>query len=527
MSEEPPAPIETAPADKEGEPLRTDILTFVVKAILLLPQLLVPLGFVSFSILDDGLPSEAVYIALLIVAALSLILITAYLNWSRFTYRIGEADIRVESGILSRAARSVPYERIQDVSLEQRLVPRLLGLVEVKFETGAGGKDELSLAYLSEEQGEALRELVRERRDGVTQAPATPATDNAGARPVEPATTLFAMGPKRLFTFGLFEFSLAVFAVIGGLFQYAETFAGFELWDADLWREWVEGSESWISGLGPMVQVISAIAGLITLVVIGSVTGLIRTFLRDWDFRLERTPKGFRRRRGLLTKTDVVMPAHRVQAVRIGTGWLRRRFGWNGLKFISLAQDSGSASHDVAPFAQEEELAPIIHAAGFVPPRDAIDWHRPSEAHRNMSMAFNGAVLGTIGVGLLLLLTFGEVENVDFAGLFSLIPFSIGAILVGREYYLWRTARNAIDGRQVYRRKGWLAPSTSIANRIKLQSVEIKQGPIARWKGYADLHLGLAGGSFALEGVPIARAREMRAAILGSIAEADFSEINR
>ena len=58
------------------------------------------------------------------------------------------------------------------------------------------------------------------------------------------------------------------------------------------------------------------------------VTGPVRTFLRDWDFRLDRTAKGFRRRRGLFTRTDVVMPAHRVQALRFTTGIMRRRFGW-------------------------------------------------------------------------------------------------------------------------------------------------------------------------------------------------------
>jgi len=46
--------------------------------------------------------------------------------------------------------------------------------------------------------------------------------------------------------------------------------------------------------------------------VVGMLSGIVRTFLRDWDFRLERTSKGFRRRRGMFTRTDVVMPVHRV-----------------------------------------------------------------------------------------------------------------------------------------------------------------------------------------------------------------------
>ena len=85
--------------------------------------------------------------------------ILAYLRWARFTYTVGADDIRVESGFC-RARRGRYRERIQDVSIEQKFVPRLFEFVEVKFETGAGGGDDLKLAYLPEVEGERLRELV-------------------------------------------------------------------------------------------------------------------------------------------------------------------------------------------------------------------------------------------------------------------------------------------------------------------------------------------------------------------------------
>src|SRR5690606_21979989 len=86
----------------------------------------------------------------------------AWLQWRKLTYLTGTDDIRVEKGLLSRSARSVPYERIQDVSIEQKWIPRLLGLAEVRFETGAGGKEEIALAYLTLAESARLRELVRE-----------------------------------------------------------------------------------------------------------------------------------------------------------------------------------------------------------------------------------------------------------------------------------------------------------------------------------------------------------------------------
>ncbi|WP_435419240.1 PH domain-containing protein [Parerythrobacter aurantius] len=505
-----------------AEARRTHPLSFAVKGLQALPQLAVPLAFGGYSIIDSelsGLAGSLAFGALLVIAVLFL---PSWLQWRRFTYSVGANDIRVESGVLSRAARSVPYERIQDVSLEQKFVPRLLGLVQVRFETGAGGKDELALSWLSQSEGETLRELVRERREG-NAAVETP-SDAAPVR--EETELLFAMGPPRLLKFGVFEFSLAVFAVLGGLAQYAEMFWNVEVWDPDLYMDWIAGPGHWLLELGLLAQVLGVLAGLAALLAIGLVTGVVRTVLRDWGFRLERTAKGFRRRRGLLTRTDVVMPVHRVQALEIVTGIVRRRWGWSGLKFVSLAKDAGSASHVVAPFAQDEELVPIIRAAGFRPAGRDVAWQRRTQAYRNVSMLIDGGVLTLLSAALLLLSQGLEIEGLADRWYMALIPAAFGAGLVLRQYFLWRRDRYAIDEVQVYRRHGWLSPALRIASRTKLQSVEIRQGPLARRMGYASLHLGLAGGTFSLEGIPVAGARELRRAVLESISEQDFSQLD-
>ena len=128
---------------RQEDARRTDPRSFAVRAVTMLFQLVIPLAVASVTILDDGDIGDLVgYFLPLVIVIILLNVVIAYLQWTKLTYTVGESDIRVESGVLSRAARSVPYERIQDVSLEQKLLPRLFGLVEVKFETGAGGKDD-------------------------------------------------------------------------------------------------------------------------------------------------------------------------------------------------------------------------------------------------------------------------------------------------------------------------------------------------------------------------------------------------
>ncbi|WP_234026942.1 PH domain-containing protein [Erythrobacter sp. HKB08] len=508
------APRSMAPERPEPVPQHTNSLSVAAQALASLRNALFPMIAVFFGSGSGGFGMMlAIGIGVLIFG---IGIIASYLRWMRFTYTVGEQDIRVESGILARAARSVPYERIQDVALEQALIPRLLGLVEVRFETGAGGKDELKLSYLDEAEGERLRELVRARKDGVEASGDTETAEGAPAKAEEQGELLFAMGPTRLVTFGLFEFSLAVFAVLIGLTQQFDFLLPFDLWDFDAWDEQLAGPGAALAGLGPTAQIVGGIIGLAALVVVGFATGVVRTVTRDWDFRLERTAKGFRRRRGLFTRTDVVMPVHRVQALKIGTRMIRRRFGWHGLKFVSLAQDAGNASHDVAPFAQLSEIEPIVRAAGFEPPADDLDWHRASRKFRTDSALIEFAVLALIALGVAIFSPIMEL---------ALIPLGIGVLLAARQLFLWQYDRNALTARQLFVRSGWLAPRTEIADRVKLQSVEIRQGPLARARGYATLHLGLAGGSLSAEGLPAERAEELREAILSSIAGTDFSEL--
>ena len=112
---------------RDGEPRRTDPRTFLVQAVEIIPRMVVPLVAVAFATRDEGsfaLPVMLGFGALFLAASTFF----AFLGWWRQTYRVGDSDIRLETGVLSRAARSVPYERIQDVSLEQGFVPRLFGL---------------------------------------------------------------------------------------------------------------------------------------------------------------------------------------------------------------------------------------------------------------------------------------------------------------------------------------------------------------------------------------------------------------
>jgi putative membrane protein len=504
---------EMAPA-VDGE--RLHISGLLVGFVSGLPQLVFPMVAAIFGVRKADNP---VLIPIVIAAVLLFSLFFRWLAWLRFQYFVGEHDIRVEKGILNRTARSIPYERIQDVSIEQKPLARMMGLGEVKFETGGGDGDDAKLSFVTLEEASRLRALIRSGKAGIEVA----ALADAPAPEEEDAHPIFAMDGKRVFVFGLYSFSLVIFAVLGGLAQQFDFLLPFDFWDFKHWIGLAEErgvSVNQINGVGVFAQIILAFGAITSLIFIGVATGVVRTILREYGFRLDQTAKGFRRRRGLFTLTDVIMPTHRVQAAIVQTGPFRKRRGWHSLKFVSLAQDSKEETNYVAaPFATLEEVWRIAIAATIAAPDGDERLQRGVATYWLTQLWFIVPVLLT-AMAALVIFADTPIGRTTLLLLLLLLP--------GAFFWLdWRQYRFGLDDHQLYLRRGWWRQQMTIAPQVKVQSVEIAQGPLSRRQGLASLRFGIAGGTMEMVALPLATAVAIRDAVMEKVAAVDYSAINQ
>jgi putative membrane protein len=400
-----------------------------------------------------------------------------FLRWLKLEYRVGAHEIRIESGFLSRTSRAIPFDRVTDVDIEQGPVHRLFGLAKVKLETGAsaGAKEEEGVLHtISLARAEALREHIRARRG---QAVAHVA---AGAVTEGPA--LFAMDTKRVALAGLFNFSLAVIAGLFGVTQTLGNWLGFDPFERQFWLDLLNRSEP-LQNLVMAHQIVAILGGSALLILLGIGTGLVRTALREYGFRLDRTETGFRRRRGLLTLTDVTIPARRAQAAILANGPVRWKFGWWVLKLQSLAQDGGRGDHVVAPLAREGEAAHVLASLGWpaVPSGDA--W-------RPVSRAFVTSFLGIfIPAGL------ATIIALPFFGPIGLLWLAGAGLAVALRCLDWRHTRYAQGEGSLFIETGWWRHRRSIIPKRKIQSIDLTENFWSRAFGICTLRLGVAGGS--------------------------------
>ena len=434
-----------------------------------------------------------------IVAVMGFLFITfsigsLLLKWLKLEYRVGAHELRIDSGWLSRTSRAIPFDRVTDVDLEQGPLHRLCGLARVRLETGAsaGSKQEEGVLHtISLERAEQLRDHIRARRGQAPVAASTAAAED------DPA--LYAMDTRRVLLAGLFNFSLAVIAGLFGVTQTMGDALGFDPFKRSFWLDLLDRSEP-LRDLLMAHQIVAAIGGSLVLILFGIGTGLVRTVLRDHGFRLDRTEAGFRRRRGLLTLTDVSIPAKRIQAAILADGPVRRSFGLSEVKLQTLAQDGGKGDHVVAPLAREDESGAILHSLAWPVSPSGATW-RPVSFAFVSSFAF-----------LLLPATIATAIAAVFVGPAALLLLAGAALAVGLRWLDWKLTRYALSRGMLFIETGWWKRRRSILPARKVQSVDLAENFWTRAFKVCDVRLGVAGGSgFSHHHVPALSRQEAEA----------------
>ncbi|ODP39342.1 PH domain-containing protein [Sphingomonas turrisvirgatae] len=410
--------------------------------------------------------------ALLIAGvAAAVALFFTWLNWRRFTYAVGPDELVVERGVFSLSRRSIPLERIQDVSIERKPLHRLFGLAEVRIETGGGDADEAVLDSVSLGEAARLRAALRGRHVAAHQA-----GDEATVTGPHVLPVVFAMTPGRVLLLGLFSFSLVWLAALFGIIQSLDQFVDLG-WDqlrdyAGTAREQAQARFS--------VAAVLMVAGI--AIALGVASGVVSTILRDWNFTLRAGEGRFRRTRGLLTRSEVVVAMRRVQLALVQRGPLRGWLGWNALSVQTLGgSNDPSGRQSLAPLAREDEVAQIVSMAGL-PPFERLPLRSVDGGH------VVRALLRTVPAPLIAIVAAAIfVTPLTLVGLVILPPLIVSALLQRRfhRFALLETSLQVMRG--VIVQRDWIVPVDNV------QVLTVRQGPLQRALGIASVAIDTAG----------------------------------
>lgn len=316
----------------EAVGLRTHPLTSVVQGALWAVGASV--GLVSSVFTGDGWGDLSPLISLLIALGSGLVVGMGFgfLSWLFTRYVIDGTELRINSGVITKASRRIPYERIQSVDIAEPLVARIFGLAELRIEM-AGGKDSrTSLRFLPLAGARDLRRVLLARAHGGTQA-------DAQVEVEEQRSVITVVPPQRV--------------IIGTLLSLDFLFAAI-------------GSLALLVGAMWFSQVVVLLGGIIPL---GSwlVQIVGKRVLQQWDFTLSRGHDGLRIERGLLSRTSQSIPFARVQGIAVKEPFVWRRLGWQRLEvdiagYAAHGDDQGADSSSTLLPISDRQLADAVIA---------------------------------------------------------------------------------------------------------------------------------------------------------------------
>lgn len=270
----------------------------------------------------------------------------------RLTDRLGE----LRSGVLFRTHRQLPFDRIESVDTVEPLIPRLLGLAEVRVHAISTGDQDLRLRYLTRVDALVLREELASRRTAVGVP--------AGAPGAPPSSAPLLRVPASELLLGYLLIPVGRVLVVG------------------LWAVLV------VAVLGRGVDVVGvALAGGLFFV-LPALFNAGRQVERLWGFELDDGPTALVIRRGLLNLSTQRIHPGRVQAIRIDQPLL-----WRPIDRYRLVVDvaghrgaegpEGEAAGDLLPIAPAEvvrgllsrlEVGADIEALAYVPSPRRARW---------------------------------------------------------------------------------------------------------------------------------------------------------
>jgi len=447
-------------------------------------RLLVP-GILLFFAASRGNGNVEFWAMLFFFPALA----TAVGRYLSFRYLLGDEELVIREGIVTRNERHIPYHRIQNIDLVQNPLHRLFGVAEVRLETAGGEKPEAVMRVLSLDGVDRMRTRVfAERSAGSAAAVATPLAD--------PAAQAIGSGAAARLVHRMPAREVALFGIISNQGMVVVAAALGLLWQFDFAQGWLDSvfrrSPDQLKNLQPLdrpwIAILLGLVALTALVVALRAFSVGWAFLKLHGFSLRRRGDDLRAEYGLLTRLSKTVPRQRIQVVSARETFLHRRFG----RVAVQVETAGGAGDDadsrvdrtwLAPLIRKEELGALIREALPELDLDSVRWEplAPRASRRILRRSLALALLPLVG-SVAALGAWGSLLAL------VLIPW---AWVHAR---LWvRHSGYAVTSDAVLYRSGWWVRRLSAARFTKIQALELHSTPFDRRNEMASLRVDTAG----------------------------------
>ena len=467
----------------------------------------------------------------------------AVLRWWFFRYRIAEDRILIRGGIVKRTALDIPFDRVQGINVNRRLIERVAGLVTVVIDTPGTLAAEGHLPAVEPELADQLLRRVEAHRGlGVAGAAATESEehtfrDEPSAAPGEPGDGSGQPGRAERDVHVLQKLSVPDLVRMGLARPPALLLAVFPIALGVRLDDWVKTllgvfntATTTVGGSGILAPALAAVGLGLALLIVGLVAGIGYKIVQNHGFTAWRDGTAFRSRAGLFTQRHVAVQIRKMQQLRLDQGlvfrWFRRYRLACPTVGGSLDQDGDETSGPAAegldiPFADggvvEDLRSQVFSREGrnlsLLP--EAGTFTRVSPYYMRARALRVCFVTLPAGVWILFILLYTwvyiktDIEDswetfdpaqvlIDWGAVAAIWCIACILLAVPIAWQRWRRRGYMVDKDGLASRGGLIGYEVEASLFRKAQEVTVKQSPMQRRHGLATLDVGTACGSISI-----------------------------
>ncbi len=480
------APSLRADLDTLSQPQRQSLLAAVFQALRVIRQIGIAQVIVGLVFLSNAPIPGGVFV---LVPAIGLLLLAIGVAlWWRYTFHVADGELVVRRGLVSDDRLSVPLDRVQSVSIEQQLLHRLVGLVQVSVDTAGSDAAEFVIDAVPRTTAEALQRLAASERSEVSNA----ITGDGGEppSPVADEATIVSHTWQRLLTMSVTQWPVAGVIVIGPLLAFGNELVDllpFDIAAPDLDLD----PGLWMLWLIPV--------GIAVITLAGVLLNIVQLALTEWNLTVTASASGFRRTAGLLSRTSRASSIPRVQRLVEHQNVLEQRVGLR--RFTLHTIGTGDIQVPGCTEAEADEL----HRRAFGGCSPALD--------RRISA--KSAFLPIRNTAVITVLVMAAAARP--LGWWVLLGLVIPLWVAFTERHRVARHRWGVDGHGWIDRRDMFALRTEQSLHRKVNRVRVTQSRYARRRGLATVVLATAEGSTSIGLIPVDEAQALRDLVLAEV----------
>ena len=443
------------------------------------------------------------YYLLGLIAFIALWVGLGLLSWWRRAYAVDADGVYLRSGILSRKLRTARLPRIQSVDVVHPLLGRIFGLGQLTVEVAGGRNSRVVIGFLTTSELQTLRDRILDLAAGQIDLPGAASEDGAvhasgtghdtggiedlastahpeGLTPEEATGSEAASAPaprtSQLRASHFQEhplYSVDSATLLGSLLRHPMTYTLLLAIVGTL----VVGILIIVTDSMTGSEALTIISSYITMV-IALATMVWNQFNSAWNFHAAATPSGIRMSYGLTAETSRTLPPGRVHGVGLTGPILWRRKDWWKVDVTVAGRDE--RPHDGQTREIGNLLLPVgsrdtaLRALWLVVPDLGV-----SDPDRLLAQALTGRDDDGVGDPQA---PAGSAER--------------GFVRISRRGRIfrpltWRRAAVILTDTCVIIRHGRWRRRVAVFPYERIQSLRVRQGPLARRRSLASLRLDM------------------------------------